>query len=206
MEVGTRSPVTYALSSTRASAPTPRLKRRRVRWPHTQRARPTIHVAGTSAPSTRLRRSALLRARLSPPHGPHAALARTIAASQATPSFLVPRPFGRSPSAGTLMSESLIPHTHRRPPICAHICALLAHAWVPAMIACAARLPMSRTAPRSPHCASPLPGDWGIPTPAQAHPQSTGRTGALSSRRSRRRHSRGPCPPPYPRPASARRT
>ena len=37
MEVGTRSPVTYALSSTRASAPTPRLKRRRVRWPHTQR-------------------------------------------------------------------------------------------------------------------------------------------------------------------------
>lgn len=122
------------------------------------------------------------------------------------PLFLVPRPFGRSPSAGTLMSESLIPHTHRRPPICAHICALLAHAWVPAMIACAARLPMSRTAPRSPHCASPLPGDWGIPTPAQAHPQSTGRTGALSSRRSRRRHSRGPCPPPYPRPASARRT
>lgn len=205
MEVGTRSPVTYALSSTRASAPTPRLKRRRVRWPHTQRA------------AHNTRRGYVGSVDKAPPQRPSARApfpaARSTCRARSNHRsvtshalFLVPRPFGRSPSAGTLMSESLIPHTHRRPPICAHICALLAHAWVPAMIACAARLPMSRTAPRSPHCASPLPGDWGIPTPAQAHPQSTGRTGALSSRRSRRRHSRGPCPPPYPRPASARRT
>lgn len=122
IEVGTR----YRRHiCTQAYAPqiqnTPRLKRRRVRWPHTP---PTIHVAVASAPSTGLRRSALLRARLSPPHGPHAALARTLAASQVTPSLW---PYGRSdthPPLGRWMSESLISHTHRRPPICAHSCAL----------------------------------------------------------------------------------
>jgi len=119
-------PPSHMHSSTRASDPehTPPQEKEGEVASHTARAPPTIHVAVASAPSTGLRRSALLRARLSPPHGPHAALARTLAASQVTPSLW---PYGRSdthPPLGRWMSESLISHTHRRPPICAHSCAL----------------------------------------------------------------------------------
>ena len=121
MEVGTRSPVTYALSSTRASAPTPRLKRRRVRWPHTQRAahntrrgyvgsvdkappqRPSARAPFPAARSTRRARS-----------NPRCVTSHALS--------LAPRPFGHSPSVGTLdVRIAHIAHAPSSSHLCPHL-------------------------------------------------------------------------------------